>query len=57
MGRRLHQWISCPECGSDEVSLLAYNSSLSLQCYDCRITDEFEFDEPPLQEFAPDNEQ
>ena len=56
MARTLHDWLTCPACGSTEISLLEYDATLSLQCYDCRNTDEFEFGDPPFRDVAPRDE-
>lgn len=53
MERELHDWLSCPACESEDISLLAYDTTLSLQCYDCKTTGEFEIGDPPLHEFGP----
>lgn len=53
MERTLRDWLACPTCESEEISLLAYDTTLSLQCYDCGSTAEFEVGEPPLHEFGP----
>lgn len=36
-------WLCCPSCDADtEPSVLAYGTSIVLECYDCGLITEFE---------------
>ena len=40
---RFQEWLSCPSCdGASEVSILAYDADVVLECYDCGAISEYE---------------
>lgn len=61
MSNRFRDWLSCPNCDGDrdgdgDVSLLAHNVDIVLECYACGITAEFMIgDDTPFQNLRPDN--
>ncbi|NUB91940.1 hypothetical protein HTZ84_07905 [Haloterrigena sp. SYSU A558-1] len=40
---QFQEWLSCPSCdGSGEVSILAHDADVVLECYDCGAVSEYE---------------
>lgn len=56
MGDRFREWLSCPTCDGDgEVSVLAHETDIVLECYDCDRIAEFTIGEDtPLQSLSAD---
>lgn len=40
---QFQEWLSCPSCdGASEVSILAHDADIVLECYDCGAVSEYE---------------
>ena len=40
---QFREWLSCPSCdGNTEVSILAHETDIVLECYDCGAISEYE---------------
>ncbi|MDS0476863.1 hypothetical protein [Natrinema sp. 1APR25-10V2] len=50
-------WLRCPACGADgvdDVSILAHETAIVLECYDCGAIREFEIGEDvPVHDLNP----
>ena len=50
------KWLRCPECSGDDNSVLAYSTTIVLECYSCGHVEEFEVGkEVPVQELDFDS--
>lgn len=39
---QFQEWLSCPACGGDgDVSILAYETDIVIECYGCGMTSEY----------------
>lgn len=43
MGQQFSDWLRCPACedGGTDISVVAYNADVVLECYTCGARDEF----------------
>ena len=53
---QFQEWLSCPSCdGNSEVSILAHNADIVLECYDCGAVSEYEMGrDVPVSNVDPD---
>lgn len=41
----LRKWLTCPSCEGDDTGVLAFQTTMVVECYDCGEVEEFEFGE------------